>query len=131
MLIINNYVFIFVAFLYFINLTEILPLVEFKPDDGIDAAEAERLLLAPPKSNATHPDPFTDTMVHEETPDLMPMNLDRDSLRAMDPAAVLIAKWLQPLPTRYYRNLLPDLQVSICPECLQVCSMQSHHSNTV
>lgn len=100
--------------------TEILPLVEFYPDDGIGAAETERLLMAPPKSNANHPDPFTDTMVHEDTPDLMPMNLDRDALRAMDPGAVLIAKWPQPLPTRLYRNLLPDLQISICPECLQV-----------
>lgn len=100
--------------------TEILPLVEFHPEDDIDAIEAERLLMAPPKSNATHPDPFTDTMVHEESSDLMPFSLDREALRSMDPAAVLIAKWPAPLATRYYRNLLPDLQVNICPECLQV-----------
>lgn len=76
--------------------------------------------MAPPKSNANHPDPFTDTMVHEDTADLMPFSLDRDALRSMDPSAVLIAKWPKPLPTRYYRNLLPDLQVIMCPVCLQV-----------
>lgn len=99
---------------------EILPLVEFSPETDIDDAEAERLVMAPPKSNAVHLDPFTDTMVHEDLPDILPMTLDRDSLRAIDPTTVLVAKWPPPLRTKYYRNLLPELQISICPECLMV-----------
>lgn len=78
------------------------------------------MLMAPPKSNAVHLDPFTDTMVHEDLPDILPMTLDRDSLRAIDPTTVLVVKWPSPLRTKYYRNLLPELQISICPECLMV-----------
>lgn len=100
--------------------TEILPLVEFSTESDIDDAEAERLLMAPPKSNAVHLDPFTDQMIHEELPDILPMTLDRDSLRAIDPATVLLAKWPKPLRTRFYRNLLPELQITICPECFMV-----------
>lgn len=101
-------------------LVEILPLVEFYPETDISGAEAERLLMAPPKANELHSDPFTDTMVHEDVADAMPMTLDRDSLRAVDPNAVLIVKWPKPLRTKYYRNLLPDLQITVCPECFQV-----------
>ena len=93
--------------------------MEFFPETDINESEAERLLLAPPKSNAIHLDPFTDTMVHEDLPDTLPVTLDRDSLRAVDPSTVLIVKWPAPFKTKYYRNLLPDLQISICPECLQ------------
>jgi len=52
--------------------------------------------------------------------DALPLTLDREALRAIDPRSVIIVKWPQPLRTKYYRNLLPDLQISICPECCQV-----------
>ena len=38
----------------------------------------------------------------------------------MDPSSVLIVKWPKPFTTRYYRNLLPDLQVTCCKSCLKV-----------
>ena len=99
---------------------EILPLVEFYPESDISDQEAERLLTAPPKSDTLSVDPFVDTIIHEEMSDTLPMTLDRDVLRAIDPTTVLIAHWPKPLKTKYYRNLLPELQISICPECLQV-----------
>lgn len=108
----QDYVFSFVSF-------EILPLVEFSPESDISSTEAERLLMAPPRSSESHPDPFTDTMIHEDMSDILPMILDRESLRAVDPRSILIVKWPKPLKTKYYRNLLPELQVTICPECLQ------------
>lgn len=101
-------------------LAEILPLVEFHPEPGISEQETERLLMAPPKSDTLSTDPFVDTMVHEEIGTTLPLTLDRDALRAIDPMTVLIAHWPPPLTTKYYRNLLPELQISICPECLQV-----------
>lgn len=59
-------------------------------------------------------------MVHDDpTGDLLPMTLDRPALRALDPSTVLIARWPAPLRPRFYRNLLPELQISICPECWQ------------
>lgn len=104
----------------FIISTEILPLVEFSPEDDIPEAEVERLLMAPPKISSTSYDPFVDTMINEEVSDMLPLTLDRDALRNIDPTTILIAKWPRPLKTRYYRNLMPEWQISMCPECLQV-----------
>lgn len=103
-----------------ISPTEILPLVEFYPDTDIPEQEAERLLLAPPKQDVLSNDPFVDSMVHEDISNSMPLTLNRDALRGIDPTTVLIARWAPPLKTKYYRNLLPELQISVCPECLQV-----------
>lgn len=100
--------------------TEILPLVEFMPEPDIPEQEVERLLMAPPKSDSIAIDPFVDTIVNEDVIDVLPLTLDRDALRALDPASVLIARWPPPLKTKYHRNLLTELQISICPECLQV-----------
>jgi intraflagellar transport protein 122 len=50
---------------------------------------------------------------------LLPTSLDRDGLRAVDPRSVILVKWPPPLKTKFYRNLLPELQISICPECMQ------------
>lgn len=105
-----------------LNLTEILPLVEFMPEADIPEQEVERLLMAPPKPDSIPIDPFVDTIVNEDVMDVLPLTLDRDALRALEPASVLIARWPPPLKTKYLRNLLPELQISICPECLQVNS---------
>lgn len=102
------------------NSPEILPLVEFMPESDIPEQEVERLLMAPPKPDSMAIDPFVDTIVNEDVMDVLPLTLDRDALRALDPASVLIARWPPPLKTKYLRNLLPELQISICPECLQV-----------
>lgn len=102
---------------------EILPLVEFSPEDDIPDQEVERLLMAPPKIvNGTF-DPFVDTMINEEISDILPLTLDRDALRALDPTTILIAKWPAPLKTKYYRNLMPEWQISMCHECLQVMKL--------
>lgn len=101
-------------------LSEILPLVEFHPETDIPEQEIERLLRAPPKTDSEKMDPFVDTMIHEDVSDVLPLTLDRDALRALDPTTVLIARWPRPLKTRYYRNLLPELQITICSECFQV-----------
>lgn len=108
-----------VHFFFFVY-SEILPLVEFSPEDDIPEQEVERLLLAPPKTNIERIDPFVDTMINEEVSDILPLTLDRDALRSLDPTTILIAKWPPPLHTKYYRNLMPEWQISMCPECLQV-----------
>lgn len=99
---------------------EILPLVEFYPENDIPEQEVERLLMAPPKTNMEQIDPFVDTMINEEVSDILPLTLDRDALRALDPTTILIAKWPKPFTIKYYRNLMPEWQISMCPECLQV-----------
>lgn len=41
---------------------EILPIVEFMPEPDIPGVEVERLLMAPPKSDAKISDPFGETI---------------------------------------------------------------------
>lgn len=97
---------------------EILPIEKIVPDEGISEAEVERLLMAPPKSNEEHPDQFTDIMVHEElSGERGPM--DKATLNSVDPRSVIVARWPKPFRTRYYRNLIPDLQITVCGECCQ------------
>lgn len=115
-----SFLYLFSLKINFIIPLEILPLVEFYPEDDIPDHEVERLLLAPPKSNMDQIDPFVDTMINEEVSDILPLTLDRDALRALDPTTILIAKWPSPLKTKYFRNLMPEWQISMCPECLQV-----------
>lgn len=95
--------------------SEILPLVQFYPEVDIPDAEAERLLLAPTK-NTDDADPF-----NEDVASALPLSLDRNALRAIDPNHVLILKRHDKhIRNIYYRNILPDLQVTYCSECLLV-----------
>jgi len=105
-----------------ICLLEILPLVQFYPEVDISDAEAERLLLAPAK-HAEDSDPF-----NEEVASALPLSLDRNGLRAIDPNHVLILKRRgKNVRNVYYRNILPDLQVTYCPQCLLVSFNRNHY----
>lgn len=106
----QDFIFSYVSF-------EILPLAEFFPESDITAEEAERLLMAPQKENAI--DPFTETIIQDDIGDLLPITLNRESLRAIDPRNVIFMKWPKPIGTKYYRNLLPELQITVCPGCIQ------------
>lgn len=108
----QDFIFSYVSF-------EILPLAEFYPEGDISQEEAERLLMTPPRLNDESIDPFTETIVQDEIGDLLSLTLNRESLRAIDPRNVIMMKWPRPIGTKYYRNLLPELQVKICPECIQ------------
>jgi intraflagellar transport protein 122 len=53
----QEFIFSYVSF-------EILPLAEFYPESDVDSADAERLLMAPPRANERS-DPFTETIVQD------------------------------------------------------------------
>ena len=108
----QTFVFSYVSF-------EILPLAQFYPETDISKEEAERLLMTPPKPNDIAIDPFTETIVQDDIGDLLPLTLNREALRAIDPRNVVLKKWPAPIGTLFFRNLLPELQITICPECIQ------------
>lgn len=108
----QSFVFSYVSF-------EILPLAQFYPESDISTDEAERLLMTPPRPNDVSIDPFTETIVQDELGDLLPLTLDREALRSIDPRNIVLKKWPSPIGTTFYRNLLPELQITICPECIQ------------
>lgn len=90
-------------------------MVEFSPEMDINDLEAERLISAPPKMNGDT-DPF-----NEDNAGSLALTLDRESLRSIDPDTVLIIKHKDMnLRNRYFRNLLPELQITFCPECMLV-----------
>lgn len=109
----------FVKLLTKISIPEILPLVEFSPEMDISDVEAERLITAPPKINGDS-DPF-----NEENAASLALTLDRESLRSIDPDTVITVKHRDiSLRNRYFRNLLPELQITFCPECMLVSFFQ-------
>jgi hypothetical protein len=52
--------------------------------------------------------------------EFIPVVVNQATLQAMDPSAVLICRWPRPLRCQFYRNLLPDLQVTLCNSCNKV-----------
>ncbi|XP_012279174.1 intraflagellar transport protein 122 homolog [Orussus abietinus] len=112
---------------------EILPLVEFELEENITDEEAEKLIEEPlpPSESSNSIDQLT---LADEEADLFTARLmryenklggstitvGRGVLTSMEPSTVLIAKWPKPFKTRYFRNLLPDLQVTLCKTCLKL-----------
>ena len=54
-----------------------------------------------------------------------PMTVNRVTLQTMEPNAVLICRWPPPLRYQFYRNLMPDVQITLCNFCFKV-----NHRNT-
>lgn len=46
--------------------------------------------------------------------------LSRDQLLRLKPTEVIVCRWPSPLPSRYYRNFLPDVPLKHCKHCNKV-----------
>ncbi|XP_014288077.1 intraflagellar transport protein 122 homolog isoform X2 [Halyomorpha halys] len=118
---------------------EVLPLVEFQPESSISEQEALRLLESGseeeegwqqdigndvqalrPESEIGH-DPFTARLLQDISDDVVTVN--RSALKTMDLSEVVICRFPKPLKTRYFRNLLPELQVTPCTHCNKIFHM--------
>ncbi|XP_041319213.1 intraflagellar transport protein 122 homolog isoform X2 [Pyrgilauda ruficollis] len=125
---------------------EVLHLVEFYLEDGITDEEAVALidLEAPRVSKRENKwqemmtdhvqslklddstdiieddDPFTAKLSFEGGSAFVPLVLSRAALRAMSRRDVLIKRWPRPLRWQYYRSLLPDASITVCPSCFQM-----------
>nr|CAD7413784.1 unnamed protein product [Timema poppensis] len=122
---------------------EILPLVEFQLEPGISDEDAMRLIEAPAPATTEDPgwsqsagdnfealrldeqtsDPFTARLLSlqsEDEEEFVPVIVNRPTLQAMDPGSVLVCQQPPPLGYQFYRNLLPDLQITLCPSCNKI-----------
>ncbi|KFV17447.1 Intraflagellar transport protein 122, partial [Pterocles gutturalis] len=128
---------------------EVLHLVEFYLEDGITDEEAIALIdLEAPRSNRraskwqevmkTHldaqslklddttdvieeDDPFTAKLSFEQGgSEFVPVIVNRAVLQSMSRRDVLIKRWPKPLRWQYYRSLLPDASITMCPSCFQM-----------
>lgn len=130
-------------FVYSFVTFEVLPLIEFQLEDDIPDAEAMNLLqsAAPEhddKDSRTHlmrddvqsillddkpaTDAFTLTLMNFEldSEKFNPIVVNRETLRAMEPSSVLVCQWPTPLKYKYYKNLVPELQVTACSSCFKI-----------
>ncbi|XP_044767186.1 intraflagellar transport protein 122 homolog [Coccinella septempunctata] len=130
-------------FVYSFVTFEILPLVEFVLEDGITDMEAVRLIETPPTTRrdvdkltikdrfqtlqfedddkGDDEDPFSSRIVNYERKNggFIPIVLGRKELLSMDSSSVLVSKWNSPLRYKFFRNLLPDLQITMCYSCFK------------
>lgn len=129
--------------------TEVLPLVEFILEDDITDEEAVRLIETPPSSTVNNNgdwvssenenfqtlqlddnssvDPFTAKLINFEGDgeEFVPVVVNRATLLALDPSGILICKRPKPLRYRFYRNVIPDLPITICYSCHKVSKKKS------
>ena len=67
-------------------------------------------------------DPFATTMItfEEADQDYRPLRVNRTSLKQMKSSEVIVVEFPPPLTKKYYRNVMPDIQITVCPSCLKV-----------
>uniref|UniRef100_A0AAA9RYT6 Intraflagellar transport protein 122 homolog n=1 Tax=Bos taurus TaxID=9913 RepID=A0AAA9RYT6_BOVIN len=125
---------------------EVLHLVEFYLEEGITDEEAVSLIdLEAPRlkrenkwqeitsNNAQtlrldesmdsvgDDDPFTAKLSFEQGgSEFVPVVVSRSVLRSMSRRDVLIKRWPPPLRWQYFRSLLPDASITMCPSCFQM-----------
>ncbi|NXT23360.1 IF122 protein, partial [Syrrhaptes paradoxus] len=126
---------------------EVLHLVEFYLEDGITDEEAVALIdLEAPRLNRRankwqevmsdhaqslklddtmdiieEDDPFTAKLSFEQGgSEFVPVVVNRAVLQSMSRRDVLIKRWPKPLRWQYYRSLLPDASITMCPSCFQM-----------
>lgn len=126
-------------FVYSYYAFEILPLVEFALEEGISDEEAVRLIEASPKIVESQgdadtlqimdeDDPFTSRLSNFDGDDIgfKPVTIGRQTLLSLDSSSVFIAKWEVPLRYRYFKNLLPDLQIVMCNFCFKTFHLDDY-----
>ncbi|KAG5888429.1 hypothetical protein JTB14_020204 [Gonioctena quinquepunctata] len=127
----EKFVYSFVSF-------ELLPLIEFQLEEGLSDDEALRLIQTPvvdEKEDAWKEsisenqqtlqldqpeeeiDPFSAKIM--KSGDFQPVVVDRKTLRSLDSYSISICKWSPPLKRQYFRNLLPDLHITMCESCFK------------
>ncbi|XP_061864221.1 intraflagellar transport protein 122 homolog isoform X2 [Colius striatus] len=126
---------------------EVLHLVEFYLEDGITDEEAVALIdLEAPRLNKREnkwqemrgdyaqslrlddntdtiedDDPFTAKLSFEQGgSEFIPVVVNRAALQSMSRRDVLIKRWPKPLRWQYFRSLLPDASITMCPSCFQM-----------
>uniref|UniRef100_A0A8C4XER6 Intraflagellar transport protein 122 homolog n=1 Tax=Erpetoichthys calabaricus TaxID=27687 RepID=A0A8C4XER6_ERPCA len=133
-------------FIFSASSYEVLPLVEFYLEEGITDEEAVALIdLEAPRAEKSNTkwqeitqadsqtlrlddsednaeeDPFTAKLSFEQGgSEFVPVVVNRSVLRSMSRRDVLIKRWAKPLKWQYYRSLLPDVSITMCPSCFQM-----------
>lgn len=125
-------------FVYSFVSFETLPLIEFHIEEGISDEEAFRYIETPVQaSNEGFKESINDDQQTlelmdsvEETDQFLykgdnedkkyqPIVLGRKQLLALEMGSVLVCKWDAPLKYQFFRNILPELHVTLCNSCFK------------
>jgi len=134
----QSFIFSFISF-------EVLPLVEFSLEESIDTEEALQLIKTQPQDeeeqqNIGRKDHQKDFELYEHQPQgqssqdpfgayldsqqirdkNVTIILDRDALMRLKPTEVIVCHWPEPLPSRYYRNFMPEVALKHCKHCNKI-----------
>ncbi|XP_031790943.1 intraflagellar transport protein 122 homolog [Piliocolobus tephrosceles] len=133
-------------FIFSASSYDVLHLVEFYLEEGITDEEAISLIdlevprpkqdnrqqeiansssqilrLVESKDSMGDEDPFTAKLSFEQGgSEFVPVVVSRLVLRSMSRQDVLIKRWPPPLRWQYFRSLLPDVSITMCPSCFQM-----------
>uniref|UniRef100_A0A8C6RX79 Intraflagellar transport protein 122 homolog n=1 Tax=Nannospalax galili TaxID=1026970 RepID=A0A8C6RX79_NANGA len=131
-------------FIFSASSYEVLHLVEFYLEEGITDEEAIALIdLEAPRhkqeskwqeitssqmlrlddtmDSMGDDDPFTAKLSFEQgSSEFVPVVVNRSVLCSMSRRDVLIKRWPPPLKWQYFRSLLPDASITMCPSCFQM-----------
>ncbi|KAL4670417.1 hypothetical protein H8957_010558 [Semnopithecus entellus] len=133
-------------FIFSASSYDVLHLVEFYLEEGITDEEAISLIdlevprpkqdnrqqeiansssqilrLVETKDSMGDEDPFTAKLSFEQGgSEFVPVVVSRLVLRSMSRRDVLIKRWPPPLRWQYFRSLLPDVSITMCPSCFQM-----------
>lgn len=50
----------------------------------------------------------------------VPFIVNRATLQKLDPSGVIVHRWPRPLKYQFYRNLMPEMQITVCQFCFKV-----------
>ncbi|KAL4669764.1 hypothetical protein H8959_008318, partial [Pygathrix nigripes] len=133
-------------FIFSASSYDVLHLVEFYLEEGITDEEAISLIdlevprpkqdnrqqeiansssqilrLVETEDSMGDEDPFTAKLSFEQGgSEFVPVVVSRLVLRSMSRRDVLIKRWPPPLRWQYFRSLLPDVSITMCPSCFQM-----------
>ncbi|KAK2490162.1 hypothetical protein MC885_001823 [Smutsia gigantea] len=88
----------------------------------ITGSNSQTLRLDETTDSTGDDDPFMAKLSFEQQggSEFVPVVVSRSVLRSMSRRDVLIKRWPPPLRWQYFRSLLPDASITMCPSCFQM-----------
>ena len=102
---------------------DVLPLIEFKPNDYIKERDAIEMIQSVPGSNKADSlfhDAINSTLTDvSEQEGYHPVQIGRENLELFDRADVYIVRDEKNDSIRYFKNMIPEIGIAICHNCCQ------------
>ncbi|XP_054168644.1 intraflagellar transport protein 122 homolog [Oppia nitens] len=116
------------------NNKDILPLVQFEIEDNSNDINASKIQHQIKSNDITNQ--ISDSQWQEENYDnyqslkldinymnlnlkYRPIRVKQSTVEKMKPTEIIVVKYRPPLTTKYYRNLMPDISITVCQFCFR------------